>query len=262
MRHAKFALTFMMLLMAFAISAQDATQQQNSIEQNQVADLKRQLPAEQISLLSAQDAEILTLQLENMTSYAKGTAILVPDAGEHVASPKHIDNLRQQLTDYGWHTIALMPPALPVELTDDSMSDYQQRLLLRLQAGLQQASNNPGATIIIAQGSSAALINKLFASAQLTEPSAFIMLGAYLPSIELNAQIAKALASHQVPTLDISQTADNHLVTAKLRQRQKLVNKYLKAVYRQRIIPGSGYNAETQQWVFNEIYGWLTSVGL
>lgn len=262
MHYAKRALAFTLLVLAFASHAQESNQQQNSIEHNYVADVMRQLPPEQISLLSEQDTEVLSLQLENMTSYTKGTAILMPDASEHVASPKHIDNLRQQLTDYGWHTLALMPPTLPLELNNDSLSDYQQRLLKRLQIAIQKAKNTPGVTIIIAQGSSAAVINTMLASGQLTEPAAFIMLGAYLPTAELNTQIAKALASHQVPTLDISQTEDNHLVTSQLRQRQRLVNKYLKAVYRQRVISGSGYNADTQQWVFHEIYGWLTSVGL
>lgn len=262
MRYANFVLTFLLLILATPLSAQDTTAQPNSVEQNYVTDIVRQLPPEQISMLAVQDAEVLSLQLESMTSYTKGSAILLPDASEHAASPKHINNLRQQLTDYGWHTLAVMPPSLPLELNGDSMTAYQKQLLARIQSALQQIQSRPGVTIIIAQGSSAAVINELLATSQLTEPAAFIMLGAYLPTTELNSQVAKALASHQVPTLDISQTEDNHLVTEQLRQRQRLVNKYLKAVYRQRVIPGSGYNPEIQQWVFHEIYGWLTSVGL
>jgi hypothetical protein len=233
-----------------------------STEQNDTADLLRQLPADEILQLSAQQTEFLLLQRESMTSYTKGTALLLPDASEHAASPKHIDVLRQQLTDYGWHTLALMPPPLPADLSTDNLTDYQNAVLERVKAAQQQAQLQPGVTIIIAQGSSAAILNQLYASNQLTEPAAFVMLGAYLPNNELNRQLAKALATHQVPTLDISHQQDNRLVTSQLRLRRQLANKHLKAVYRQRMITGSGYQADTQQWVLHEIYGWLSSVGL
>jgi len=233
-----------------------------SSEQNFSADLQRKLPAEEILQLSAQQQNFMLLQRENMTSYTKGTAILLPDASEHPASPKYIDTLRQQLTDYGWHTLALMPPSLPIDLTEANLADYQQALLERLKAAQQQAQLNPGVTIVIAQGSSAAIINQLYASAQLAEPAAFIMLGAYLPNAALNREIAKAIATQQVPTLDISNENDSRLVTNQLRQRRQLTDKYLKAIYRQRLVGGSGYHSDSQQWVFNEIYGWLNSVGL
>jgi hypothetical protein len=233
-----------------------------STEQNDSADILRQLPADEILQLSAQQNNFLLLQRENMTSYTKGTALLLPDASEHAASPKHIDTLRQQLNDYGWNTLALMPPPLPPSLNSDNLADYQTVMLQRVQAAQQQAQQNPGVSIVIAQGSSAAVLNQLYASGQLTEPAAFIMLGAYLPNDELNRQVANALAKHQVPTLDISHAQDNRLVTSQLHLRRQLSNKHLKAVYRQRIITGSGYNAQTQQWVLHEIYGWLSSVGL
>lgn len=243
-------------VIAFAVNAA------SSAEQNAAADLIRQLPADEILQLSAQQQDFTILQRDSMTSYTKGTAILLPDGSEHPASPKHINMLRQQLTDYGWYTLALMPPPLPTELAADSLPDYQQALQERLNAALQQAQQHSGVTIIIAQGSSAALLNQLYAAEQLPEPAAFIMLGAYLPDMRLNREFAKALATHQVPTLDISSQQDNSMVTSQLGYRRQLVNKHLKAVYRQRLVNGSGYNADTQQWVFQEIYGWLSSVGL
>mgnify|MGYP006191972367 CR=1 FL=1 len=258
MRHSFVSSTvlFIILLWAFTINAS------TSVEQNASADLLRQLPADEILQLTAQQQEFMLLQRENMTSYTKGTVILLPDASEHPASPKYINLLRQQLTDYGWYTLALMPPSLPVELTADTLQQYQQSLRERVTAAQQQAQQHSGVTIVVAQGSSAASLNQLYASAQLTEPAAFIMLGAYLPELRLNQDFAKALATHQVPTLDISTGQDNRMVISQLRYRKQLANKHLKAVYRQRLINGSGYNTDTQQWVFQEIYGWLSSVGL
>ena len=258
MRHSlvSSAILFTILLWAFTIGAT------TSVEQNTSTDLLRQLPADEILQLTAQQQEFLLLQRESMTSYTKGTVILLPDASEHPASPKYINLLRQQLTDYGWYTLALMPPSLPAALTADTLQEYQQSLRERVAAAQRQAQQHSGVTIVVAQGSSAASLNQLYASAQLTEPAAFIMLGAYLPEITLNRDVAKALATHQVPTLDISTGQDNHLVLGQLRYRKQLANKHLKAIYRQRLINGSGYNTDTQQWVFQEIYGWLSSVGL
>jgi hypothetical protein len=233
-----------------------------SQEQLNRADLLRQMPATEMLELTAQQQAFMLLQRDNMTSYTKGTALLLPDASEHAASPKHIDLLRQRLNDYGWHTLALTPPALPAHLAADNLPDYQLMVLERVKAAQLQAQQQPGVMIVIAQGSSAAILNQLYATAQLTEPAAFIMLGAYLPNDELNREIAKSLATHQVPTLDISHKQDNRLVTGQLGQRRQLANKHLKAVYRQRLVGGSGYDADTQQWVFHEIYGWLSSVGL
>ncbi|MGP9799732.1 DUF3530 family protein [Rheinheimera sp. NSM] len=234
-----------------------------SAEQAFVADLTRQITADELVELPLQQQSFLLLRREAMTSYTKGTAILLPDGSEHAASPKHIDTLRQQLNDYGWHTLALMPPTMPADIVaDDVLADYQQQLVARLNAAQQLAQQTPGVTIIIAQGSSAALLNQLYASQQLTEPAAFIMLGAYLTDTALNRQIAKALATHQVPTLDISHQQDNNQVLSQLRLRRQLVNKHMKPVYRQRHLSGSGYNSDVQQWVVQEIYGWLTSVGL
>jgi hypothetical protein len=234
-----------------------------STEQAFVADLSRQIDADELVELPLQQQSFLALRREAMTSYTKGTAILLPDGSEHAASPKHIDTLRQQLNDYGWHTLALMPPPMPADITaDDALAAYQQQLIERMNAAQELAQKNPGVTIIIAQGSSAAVLNQLYASKQLTEPAAFIMLGAYLADTTLNRQIAKALATQQVPTLDISHQQDNSQVLSQLRLRRQLVNKHMKPVYRQRSLSGSGYNNDVQQWVVHEIYGWLTSVGL
>jgi hypothetical protein len=250
------------LLACLTLLAAQAVAAPYSTEQNAIADLTRQLPADEFLELTAQQQPFTLLQRENMTSYTKGTAILLPDASEHAASPKHIDLLRQQLTDYGWFTLSLMPPALPAELAADSLPDYQQILRERVNAAQQQAQQHSGVTIVIAQGSSAALLNQLYATEQLTEPAAFIMLGAYVSDNELNLACTQALAKHQIPTLDISHQQDNNMVISQLRLRRQLVNKHLKAVYRQRLLNGSGYNTDAQQWVFQEINGWLNSVGL
>lgn len=225
-------------------------------------DIKRQLPPAQIRELPLQQNSFLSLHLENMTSYTRGTALLVPDWSEHAASPKHLNNLRQQLTDYGWHTLAIMPPMSPdVTALDETMSDYSQQLQQRMTAAMQLAGEQPGVIIVIAQGNSAAVLNQLYADSAIAAPAALIILGAYLPDMARNVELAKHIASHAVPTLDINHQEDNHFVRSTLPLRRKLADKHLKAIYRQRSVMGSGYQADTQQWVMKEIYGWLTSMG-
>lgn len=232
-------------------------------EQALTADLNRQLPDYERVEQSVNGSTFLLLQRESMTSFTKGTAVLVPDWSQHAASPKHINHLRQQLTDYGWHTLAVMPPSYPEHpLTEDSLQQYQLNLKGRMEAVQQLADQQPGVSVVIAQGSSAAVLNRLYADKQLQEPAAFIMLGAYLPDQELNRQLAKAVASHQIPTLDITHQYDNDNANSQLKLRRQLAKKQLKAIYRQRQLIGSGYQYDEQEWVLQEIYGWLTSVGL
>ena len=246
------------LLLSLNIHAQQAL----SYSQLQVDDLTRQLPAAEISQIDATEP-VLLLQRPAMTASRKGTVILLADSAEHAASPKHIDNLRQQLNDYGWDTLSVMPPDAAMLTGDsDAIQQFQTAVMQRISAAQQQARQQSGSVVVIAQGNSAAVLNQLYVAEQLAEPEALILLGAYLPDPQLNIELAKAIASHQIPTLDINHQYDNRFVNAQLALRQKWVNKQLKPVYRQRQIIGSGLHQEVQQWVLHEIYGWLTSIGL
>ncbi|WNO62138.1 DUF3530 family protein [Rheinheimera sp. MMS21-TC3] len=224
------------------------------------ADFERQFPTEERVELSAESA-FMALFLPRVTGFQQGTVILIADANEHAASPKYINYLRKHLTELGWNTLSIMPP--PISLFDtNSLNSYQQQLQQRTATAINYAKREPGAIVIISQGSSAAIINQLYAQQQLTTPAALIILGTYSPVPELNKQFAQAIASHAVPVLDISNSADNEWGLSQLKQRQQQVEKNFKAVYRQRLIAGSGYSESNQSWVLQEIYGWLVSIGL
>jgi hypothetical protein len=224
------------------------------------ADLKRQFPQPEPVQLNAESA-FLALALPRLTGYQKGSVILIADHNEHAASPKYINYLRFNLTELGWNTLSIMPPAISY-FDANSIKTYQQQLQQRTASAIKHVSADPGAIIIIAQGSSAAIINQLYAAQQLTTATALIILGTYLPNTELNQQLAQAIASHAVPTLDITNSLDNSFALSQLSLRRQLVEKNFKAIYRQRLITGSGYDASSQSWVLQEIYGWLASLGL
>jgi hypothetical protein len=232
-----------------------------SVESSHSLDLQRQLASSEFETLKAGDATFTTLYKPAMTAFTKGTVILLPDWSQHAASPRGIDMLRQQLVDYGWNTLAVMVPD-PVPQPDaENLLTYQNELLLRLQAAMEKAQSKTGSVIVVAQGSSGAILNQLYQSSDVAKPDGLVLLSAYLAEPALNDAVSLALAKHKVPTLDIQQQNDNAFVLASSTLRLQLVRKHIKELYRQRILPGSMDDRHNQQWLFSEINGWLSYLG-
>lgn len=250
-----------LLLLLLLSPAVDANNAELSSESFTTSDLQNQIDPIEIKPLQAGELSFTVLEKPAMTAFTKGTVILVPDWSQHAASPRMINVLRQQLVDYGWNTIAMMVPEQLTETTAETLLTYQTALLTRLQAVMKSAENNTGSIIVVAQGSSGALINQLYQTGQLTAPEGLILLSAYLPDKALNQAVSLALAKHKVPTLDIQQQQDNSFVMASSQLRLQLVRKHIKEIYRQRLLPGSLDQPQNQQWVFNEVYGWLSYLG-
>jgi hypothetical protein len=248
----------LLLLFSSSLSAENAA---GSGETLTADDLQLQIEPVEIKPLKAGEQTFTVLEKPAMTAFTKGTVILVPDWSQHPASPRMINLLRQQLVDYGWNTMAMMVPEPILETTAETMLTYQSELLARLKAVMKSAENNTGSIIVVAQGSSGALINQLYQSGQLTPPEGLILLSAYLPDKALNQAVSLALAKHKVPTLDIQQQQDNSFVMASSQLRLQLVRKHIKEIYRQRLLPGSIDQPQNQQWVFNEVNGWLSYLG-
>lgn len=248
----------LLLLFSPMLSAENTVE---SSENLMSSDLQLQIEPSEIKPLQAGEQTFTILEKPAMTAFTKGTVILVPDWSQHAASPRMINLLRQQLVDYGWNTIAMMVPEPLSETTAETMLTYQSELLLRLKAVMKSAENNTGSIIVVAQGSSGALINQLYQSGQLAPPEGLVLLSAYLPDKALNQAVSLALAKHKVPTLDIQQQQDNSFVMASSQLRLQLVRKHIKEIYRQRLLPGSIDQPQNQQWVLNEVYGWLSYLG-
>lgn len=256
----RLGITWSVLALVLQFSA--AAQQLPSKQQLWQRDLQRQIPASELIELSTTNGSFIVLQREALTSYTKGTAILVPDWTEHPASPDYLDPLRQQLNDYGWHTLAIMTPPPADFNLEQNATDYQQQLAEHMLATLVQAEMQGGNIIVIAKGSNAALLNRMYTSEQLVPPAAFIMLGAYLADVQLNRELASQIASQSIPTLDIIHRQDNRFANANLKLRQQLTERNLKTQYRQRQLTGTFYDADKHAWVLKEITGWLQSIGL
>ena len=250
------------LSVAAVIQITAAAQEPPSIQQLWQRDVQRQFLASEVTELTSATGSFMVLQRQALTSFTKGTAIFVPDWAERPVSPDYLEPLRLQLNDYGWHTLAIMvPPPAEFSLEQDETT-YQQLLAERMLAAYNEAKLQGGNIIIIAKGSNAALLNRLFISNQLESPAAFIMLGAYLADVNLNRELAGLIAQQSIPTLDISHQRDNRFANANLGLRQQLVQRNLKTNYRQRQLSGTFYNEDINAWVLKEITGWLHSSGL
>jgi hypothetical protein len=149
--------------------------------------------------------------------------------------------------------------------SDDTSSgpellDYQRQLAEQLSYIVAQ-QRSTGATIIIAEGSSAAIVNHLIKNNKLQNVGAVILISAYIAAPKLNADAALAMAQHSVPVLDISFSSDNRFVLQQQHYRAQLARKYIKELYRQRQIVSWPQHEMEQQWVWKEIYGWLSHIG-
>lgn len=75
--------------------------------------LSQQVPANEIRWLDEAQGKYLTLLRENYSGKPLGLAILVPAPGDTANSPRAIADLRHQLNDHGWVTLAITaPPAI------------------------------------------------------------------------------------------------------------------------------------------------------
>ncbi len=231
----------------------------NATELEIAGDLQRQLPPEEISMLKTAEQEFLTLELKTMTPFTKGTVILIPDWSQHAASPRAINFLRTTLIDYGWNTIAMMVPEALSAVDSETLLAYQTEFQGRLAEVLKRAASKHGNLIIVAQGSSGALINTMIQREQISAPQGLILLSAYLSDAKLNQAVSLAISQHKIPTLDIMHNQDNSIVAASSKIRLQLTRKSMKELYRQRILTGA--IDDEPEWLFKEVYGWLTYIG-
>lgn len=247
----------LMLLSSFFAQASEPV----PIEDWHKADLSWQIPAEEITELLAGDKSFLALKRAAFTAEVKGTILFVPDWSQHASSPKYLNLLRKEFNDYGWDTLAIAVPDAPFNDDIPSLDKYKEQLQQRIEVAMTSAMADNTTVIVVAQGSSAALISQLYADKKLQEPQSLILLEAYLPQAEQQRSLPLAIAKQQVPTLDLMQQQGNQQVAAQWQLRKQLARQQQKLLYRQREISGLIAQAETQQRVFKEIYGWLSYQG-
>lgn len=147
-------------------------------------------------------------------------------------------------------------------LINQAMFDAQlQQFLLLMNAASQEAANYPGFVVVIAHGTSAAFLARLYAEDQIQPPDAFVAISANWPVKSLNDQVPDLLARTPAPVMDIFNQWDNDWAKSTAKQRRVVAEKSLKMHFRQREIIGQALNQTQYEYIAKEIYGWLSYMG-
>ncbi len=256
-----------------------------SLESIYQDDLYHYLKGDEIKMILSGELEFASLYRDHSAAQSRGVAILLPDWDLPANNQKGLNYLRLQLNDYGWITYALNVPP-PVELnshniadnpklfhapiqqqiTDEAYKDYQQLLLNRFKSVYKSALEHPGFVIVIAQGTTAAILVDYFSKPDDEMPEemldAIILLSSYIPDTKLNQEFSIKIGQTPIPILDLYHSHDNRFLLKELNNRKRASIKYHKMDYRQRQL-FDNFNAKQQQpRLLKEIYGFLTKVGM
>ena len=137
----------------------------------------------------------------------------------------------------------------------------EQQLLQQLQAVVQRTQQYPGFFLVIAQGTTAAWLSKLYSEKRLDTPDALVIVSPFWPDRQYNMLLPELIAKTEFPVLDIYSPWDNEWSLETHEKRRVAATKGLKLHYRQRELIGQAIDAEQHKLLSKEIYGWLTHMG-
>jgi hypothetical protein len=147
-------------------------------------------------------------------------------------------------------------------LTQEQIDSYQEKLMALMRSTFQQTRRHPGYYIVVAQGTSAAWLNKMYAGRKIGRPHAMIVIAPYVPEYELNKEVPIDMAQSGAPTLDFFSKYDNRWALSTASERRKVSKQYFKLNYRQREVFGLPGTQSRHDLMLKEIYGWLVSIGM
>lgn len=192
----------------------------------------------------------------------EGTALLIPDAGKQAISPAQMMFLRESLAEYGWDTLLISPPEWPeLAQSKEGWQLYQTNLQQRVQAALEKARELPGNKLLVAEGTSAASLLGLFSQGKMPHPDALVTLSPYLPSAQLNEEIASWYGLSDYPLLDVYTPLDNRWASATVKARATAASKKVRLDFRQLKMAVPPPNQGSQLWLTRQIHGWADHLG-
>ncbi|MDN4504102.1 DUF3530 family protein [Alteromonadaceae bacterium BrNp21-10] len=248
-----------------------------SLDQQFQSDIKRVANADEFDVILAGEREFIVLKHMADTPITKGVAILVNDIQHSPASG--LNRLSQYLNESGWITLSLAAPELvsgdnPQAATSlnassaepsiafTSFEQQQTQIQQQMLSAIEQSRQYPGFLLIIAQGTSAAWLSKLFAEEALDRPDGLVAIGAFWPQQDLNKQIPQFLAKSGTPVLDVYSYWDNQWVKTTTKKRKIAAAQAFNVHYRQRqLISPAFKNSDNYAYLSREIIGWVTHMG-
>ena len=226
-------------------------------------DPSRYPESEVIWLQAEQGQQSLALLKTAQRPISRGTAVIVPDLGKHVAAPSVVPAQRQYLPVYGLTTLAVNPPDWPTENTEKGWQDAEQQLVAGLQAALLKADEYPGPKLLVTEGSSAALLGKALSEETLSETGlkVIILISPYLPEPKLNRQSADWLSQIFLPYLDVVSHFDNRWAKQADKWRQETTKSQFLPHYRRVQLRLRLSEKQEQDQLSRLIHGWMRNAG-
>lgn len=271
------AVLFTLLFLVAAVSVAEPM----DINQQFRQDIERAIEGDQYELLLAGEQEIQIFTSDSHTPITKGVAILINEYAQAPLGRKSLAPLVDHLNATGWVTIIMPAPTnvlaqteapqeqqiIPkafdgqVAISEQAFQQQEQQLMLQMRSVVQKSEQYPGFFLVIAQGTSAAWLTKLYAEQQLETPDALITLSPYWPEQQWNKRLPEFMAQTDMPVLDIYNQWGNSWARKTIEQRKIAAVKGLKMHYRQREIIGQPFDRQQFTYLGKEIYGWLTYMG-
>jgi hypothetical protein len=259
----------------------------------QILDVEREFLPQTYQILDGPEQQVLLITSQATTALARGVAILVSESGMSPVSDSSLAPLAERLNDIGWVTMLVAAPVVGLDpsLVGDSPDNKQESsapqpavgsraayrrtsqmdsanflqhqalLVASMQLIVEQSRQYPGFLLVVAQGTSAAWLTKIYAEQQLPTPDALVVISPFWPARHYNSLLASQVAMTTMPVLDIYHTRDNNWSLQSANKRKISALKALKLHYRQREISDLDDSAQYARQLNKEIYGWLHYLG-
>ena len=164
-----------------------------------------------------------------------GLAVLLPEwqqVGELLP-------LANQLNDVGFDTLVMLPTAQQLTLDPGSEQDqlasqaFKEQWQRRINELLESKGDQPGYSLLVAAGSSAAWLVNLLSAQSLTMPDGLVLVDAFSPANDTNAVLAQQVAGLACPVLDLFRQNQVNLLDQAATARARAVRQQNKLSWRQ-----------------------------
>jgi hypothetical protein len=258
------------------------------IEQVLAQDLVHFMPNSRYEEVQAGEQTLPIVINTSNVPISKGAAILISDIGHGQLGSKMLGPLITNLNDHGWNTVATFSPSIglsyEIQLNPDLLNNedettsikpyqsltsyrednftlHEQQMQLFMNSVMERAEQYPGFALVIAEGTSAAWLTKLYAQGDLRIPDSLVVISPFWPDPEFNEQLPELVLKAPPPILDIVSQWDNKWALHTRQARLKSATVGLKPKYRQRELIGLPHGQNQAQYLTKEIVGWTNYLG-
>jgi len=236
--------------------------------QHQEEALRRQFPAGQLRQLEVGDDAFLGLFLPAAQPQPRGGILLIADRDEHADSPDLIGLARRQLSEHGWHTLAISlpaplatPPAPDEAAQTEAMAEMAERINKRINVATQ-ALNAEGAETLVLLGRGEGAYWALHATGEQASPrveaAALVLHQTRAPATakDGDAQTTEWLAQWNKPVYEVF-AGTEQATRERARQREMGARRHGRDLYAQLLLPKPDQSALGQRVLIKRLQGWL-----